>query len=173
MIAELESYEGGELDLGFAALANTMKLWVTTLDHTQSTNDANGKKLYHNKRQGVTFPFVDAFCWTIASYYLIKDIMQLQKHGGENAVIAESLNDYVEFFSNLSKNQVLRTAGEVSRVCWELVHGYACESTEGLEQISDLRATLEKSVMGFRLAKEEAAEALVDVMIPEALDYPA
>lgn len=173
MIAELETLDSPALDLGCNALAATMRLWTQSLDHIQKAKDATGKTLYHNKRQGVTFPFVDALCWTLASYYMVKDIVELKNRGVENAVVAESLDDYLGFYSDLSKVQILRTAGEVSQICWELVHGYAADETEGLDELRSLQTKQESLVRGFRLAKESAAEALLGVMIPEALDYPA
>jgi hypothetical protein len=43
----------------------------------------------------------------------------------------------------------------------------------GLEQFERMRIKLDGCLTGCRLAKERAAEAVTQVMIPEALDYPA
>jgi alkylation response protein AidB-like acyl-CoA dehydrogenase len=48
-----------------------------------------------------------------------------------------------------------------------------CVCLDGLEGFSRLRMKLDGCLTGSRLAKDRAAEALVKVMIPEALDYPA
>ena len=173
MMSELDRIHEEHPQVGAKALVNAMKLWEFTLDHLQSASDANGKKLYHNKRQGITFPFVDTLCWLYASRYLLMDILELEKQGKENPVLAESIDAYLEFYANLSKVQIARTAGEVIRSCGELVFGYATEQTEGLDKFEALQINLEHSSRGFRMAKQAAAEALVDVMIPEALDYPA
>jgi alkylation response protein AidB-like acyl-CoA dehydrogenase len=173
MIAELERVHEARPHLGAKALANAMKLWDFTMDHLNKSNDENGKKLYHSKRQGVTFPFVDTLCWLLASRCLLMDIIELEIRGKDNPLLADSIDTYLEFYANLSKVQVARTAGEVTRSCSELVYGYACEQTEGLDDFETLQLQLERSTQGFRMAKDSAAEALIEVMIPEALDYPA
>ena len=173
MTRELEKIGETAPELGTVALAKAMKVWDFTMDHLQIASDGNGKKLYHNKRQGVTFPFVDSLCWLLASRYLVMDILELKTQGGNNPLLSESIDAYLEFYANLCKVQIARASGEVGRVCSELVHGYATDTTEGLEAFEALQIEAERAVRGFRLAKESAAEALVDVMIPEALDYPA
>ena len=47
-----------------------------------------------------------------------------------------------------------------------------CASLAGLEPFARLRLKLDGCLTGARLAKDRAAEALTQVMIPEALDYP-
>jgi hypothetical protein len=42
----------------------------------------------------------------------------------------------------------------------------------GLESFVRLRSKLDGCLTGARLAKDRAADALTQVMIPEALDYP-
>ncbi len=173
MATELETIAETWPEMGTAALAKAMKLWDYTLDHLLSTNDANGKKLYHNKRQGVTFPFADALCWLLASRYMVMDVIELEEKGSENSLLSESIDAYLDFYANLCKVQIARANAEVCKVCAELVHGYATEETEGLDTFDTLQMEAERSTRGFRLAKEAAANALIDVMIPEALDYPA
>ena len=172
MISELERIDAEWPELGAQALANAMTLWDMTLDHLQKTNDANGKKLYHNKRQSITFPFVDALCWLLASRYFIMDLVALKVEGKESPVLQDSIDDYLDFYANMSKVQVTHAAGEVDKVCSSLVFGYATDETEGLDEIESAQRTLDRSLRGFGAAKEAAAEALIDVMIPEALDYP-
>lgn len=172
MIAELERIDSDWPELGAKALANAMKLWDLTLDHLLTSNDANGKKLYHNKRQGITFPLVDSLCWLLAARYFILDLIELKTKGKDNPVLAESIDAYLEFYANMSKVQIVRSAGEVVRICSGLVFGYATEETEGLEAFEAAQSKLAQSLRGFSAAKESAAEALLDVMIPEALDYP-
>jgi alkylation response protein AidB-like acyl-CoA dehydrogenase len=48
-----------------------------------------------------------------------------------------------------------------------------CVRFDGLEQFERMRIKLDGCLTGCRLAKERAAEAVTQVMIPEALDYPA
>jgi len=209
---------------GACSLATAMKLWPWTLNHPQTATDAQGAKLYHKTRQGVTFPLADALCWLLAARQFILDVAELQDKGMANPALAEGLPGFVNFFTDLCHLQCARAAGEVGRICAELVYGFnrhpawdaanrrACycaeelESLEGiipgidsaaracadvlepgqadpakagpcvrftgLESFVRLRSKLDGCLTGARLAKDRAADALTQVMIPEALDYP-
>jgi alkylation response protein AidB-like acyl-CoA dehydrogenase len=208
---------------GACTLATAMKLWLWTLNHLQTATDADGAKLYHKARQSVTFPLTDALCWLLASRQFILDTIELEEKGAANPGLAEGLAGTVSFFTDLCHVQAARAAGEVGRVCAELVYGYnrhpawdqeschACYCSEeleslegiipgidssaraysditvggarpakagpcvqcnGLEPFAKLRTKLDTCLTGARLAKDRAADALTQVMIPEALDYP-
>jgi alkylation response protein AidB-like acyl-CoA dehydrogenase len=158
---------------GAGLLASTLELWLWTLEYLVKSKDSEGKVLYHNKRQGITFQMADALCWTLASRMLVMDVMEIKEKGPQNPVLAESIEDYLGFYTDLVQVQIARTAGEVTKLCAELVFGYAADNAEGLAEFAALRQNVEKGLLGSRLAKDRAAEALVSVMIPEALDYPA
>jgi alkylation response protein AidB-like acyl-CoA dehydrogenase len=208
---------------GACALATAMQMWLWTLQHLIESKDANGQALYHGNRQGVTFPMSDALCWLLATRYLILDVLELEEKGPENPVLAEGLPGLINFYTDLCHVQTARAAGEVSRVCAELVYGYLrhpswddpdnsccqaevvdtlegvmpgvssgarssgdvieengyhptkagpCVRFEGLTTFTHLRTKLDGCLTGARLAKDRAANALTQVMIPEALDYP-
>jgi hypothetical protein len=99
-----------------------MHLWQWTLEHLQHAKDANGQKLYQSNRQGVTFPMADALCWLLASRCQILDVQRLRNEGG--AAIQEGFEGTVAFLTDLCHIQASRAAGEVSRICSELVFGY-------------------------------------------------
>jgi hypothetical protein len=101
-----------------------MELWLWTLTHLQEATDADGGKLYHGNRQGVTFPLADALCWLLASRYQILDLLELEAKGPENPVLAEGLPGFQGFLTDLCHVQAARAAGEAGRVCAELVYGY-------------------------------------------------
>ena len=109
---------------GACTLASAMQMWLWSLSHLQKATDADGGKLYHGQRQGVTFPLADALCWLLASRFQILDILELEERGGENSFAASELSGTVQFFSDLSHTQAAQAAGEVSRICAELVFGY-------------------------------------------------
>ena len=67
--------------LGGHVLASAMELWQFTLDYLQEAKDEEGRKLYHNKRQGVTFPLADALGWLLGPYFLACDVMELIAKG--------------------------------------------------------------------------------------------
>ena len=109
---------------GACTLGTAMRLWLWTLSHLQSATDANGDKLYHKSRQSVTFPLADALCWLLAARQFILDILELEQKGAANPALAEGLPGLVNFFTDLAHVQCARAAGEVGRICAELVHGY-------------------------------------------------
>jgi hypothetical protein len=123
-IAELRKIASTHPGSGACTLASAMNLWLWTLDYLQKTEDADGKPLFHGSRHGVVFPFADALCWLLASRCQILDMLELEEKGPLNPVVAEGLEGYVTFFSDLCHVQAARAAGEVGRICAELAYGY-------------------------------------------------
>lgn len=172
--------------LGGCVLASAMELWQWTMNHLQSSKDAEGRKLYHNKRQGVTFAMADALGWILGPYFLATDVMELIEKGPMSPTLADGLDDLTAFYTDMTHVQAARAAGEVARICTELVYGFgACKcctpdgaednsscSTEDLATFRELKAKVDMCMAGSRLAKDRAGNALSGVMIPEALDYP-
>jgi len=123
-IAEMRKIASERPGTGACTLATAMELWLWTLTHLQKATDAEGAKLYHGTRQGVTFPLADALCWLLASRYQILDILELEAKGPDNPVVTEGLAGLLGFLTDLCHVQAARAAGEVGRICAELVHGY-------------------------------------------------
>jgi alkylation response protein AidB-like acyl-CoA dehydrogenase len=123
-VAEMRGIAGRRPGTGACTLATAMELWLWTLTHLQEATDADGGKLYHGNRQGVTFPLADALCWLLASRYQILDLLELEAKGPENPVLAEGLPGLMSFLTDLCHVQAARAAGESGRVCAELVYGY-------------------------------------------------
>ncbi|MEI6035016.1 MAG: acyl-CoA dehydrogenase family protein [Verrucomicrobiae bacterium] len=220
-IADLKQTSSGHPKTGACLLATAMKLWLWTLRHLQCTTDANGQKLYQSNRHGVTFPLADALCWLLASRQQILDVINLEASAGAHPSVAEELPGVLPFLTSLCHVQAARAAGEVSRICADLVFGYsshpewtdeACATCSGASEIEGaipgkageavgaeglgeeaqkhpakagpcpelpalqpflrLSGKLCRCLTGARLAKDSAASALSQVMIPEALDYP-
>jgi hypothetical protein len=109
---------------GACTLASAMQMWQWTLNHLQKATDAAGNKLYHGNRQGVTFPMTDALCWLLASRCQILDVLELERRGASDAMLADSLPGTVQFLSDLCHVQAAQSAGEAGRICAELVFGY-------------------------------------------------
>ena len=109
---------------GACSLATAMELWLWTYNHLQVATDADGGALYQSARQGVTFPLADALCWLLAARQQTLDLVELETHGPENPVVAEGLEGTLSFFTDLCHIQAARSAGEVGRICAELVFGY-------------------------------------------------
>src|SRR3954454_10342087 len=109
---------------GACSLASAMQMWLWTLRHLQKSADADGDKLYHTSRQGVTFPLADALCWLLASRCQINDLLELGRKGPANPTLAEGLPGLLAFLTDLCHVQAARAAGEVGRICAELVFGY-------------------------------------------------
>jgi alkylation response protein AidB-like acyl-CoA dehydrogenase len=175
-IGELRQIATSNPGIGAGTLANSFELWLWTLQHLQKSTDANGNKLYHGQRQGVTFPMADALCWLVASRAQIQDVLELKEKGSLDPVASEGLEGTVQFLSDLCQVQAAAAAGEVNRIAAELVYGYSSPATDDsqlLEEFQQLQTALTLGLIGSRLAKDRAAETTTKVMIPEALDYPA
>jgi len=122
--AEMRKIASTHPGTGACTLASAMKLWAWTLNYLQKTTDPEGGKLYHGQRQGVTFALADALSWLMASRCQILDVLELETRGAVDAVAAEGLAGTVQFLSDLCHTQAAQAAGEVSRICAELVFGY-------------------------------------------------
>jgi alkylation response protein AidB-like acyl-CoA dehydrogenase len=109
---------------GACALATAMQMWLWSLQHLLKATDADGSKLYQTARQGVTFPLADALCWLLSARCQILDLLQLETEGPANPTVAEGLPGLLAFLTDLCHVQSARAAGEVGRVCAELVFGY-------------------------------------------------
>ena len=124
--AEMRRIASTKPGTGACTLASAMQMWAWTLGHLQRAKDPSGGKLYHGQRQGVTFPLADALCWLVASRAQILDVLELEAKGPSDPVAAEGLQGTVQFLSDLCHTQAAQAAGEVSRICAELVFGYNC-----------------------------------------------
>ncbi|HOW88054.1 MAG TPA: acyl-CoA dehydrogenase family protein [Candidatus Omnitrophota bacterium] len=177
-ISDLRELAKRKPEMGSEALAGAMELWLWSLEYLENHKDANGKTLYGGQRQGVMFPMTDALAWLLGARQLILDTLELEEKGPQNPVLAEGLLGVVNFYSDLCGVQAARAAGEVGRICTELVYGYqakgcACAASDAdLKAFAGLRAKNDVAFAGLRFSKDRAAEAVAHVMIPEALDYP-
>ncbi len=149
-IADMRRIAAQRPGTGACTLATAMRLWLWTLNHVQTATDADGAKLYHKTRQGVTFALADALCWLIAARQFILDVLELAEKGQANPALTDGLLSFVNFFTDLCHVQSARAGGEVGRICAELVHGYnrhpawdeascqACYCAEELESLEGI-----------------------------------
>ncbi len=122
--AEMRAIASTRPGTGACTLASAMQMWQWTLTHLQKATDPDGDKLYHGQRQGVTFPMADALCWLLASRCQILDVLELESAGANDPLVREGLEGTVQFLSDLCHTQAAQAAGEVNRICAELVFGY-------------------------------------------------
>jgi len=150
-IAEIKGLASARPGTGACALGTAMKLWLWTLQHAQTARDADGARLYHKTRQGVTFPLADALCWLLAARQFILDVVELEARGAENPALAGGLAGTVAFFTDLCHVQSARAAGEAGRICAEIVHGYnrhpawddaGCKACYGAEELTALEGII-------------------------------
>jgi alkylation response protein AidB-like acyl-CoA dehydrogenase len=111
-------------DTGACELAQAFTVWLYTYKHLCVAKDASGEKLFQGPRQGVTFPLSDALAWLMAARALVLDVVELEEKGGQNAVVAEGLAGLSRFYEDLAHVQAARAAGEIGRICADLVYGY-------------------------------------------------
>jgi hypothetical protein len=147
---ELRHIASHRPETGACNLASAFVLWRYTYDHLQVATDAAGQKLYQGPRQGVTFALSDALSWLVAARALVLDVIELERRGSENAVLAEGLPGLVRFYEDLAHVQCARASGEAGRICAELVYGYnkhpewneearqACWEARELDELEDL-----------------------------------
>ncbi|MBI4325706.1 MAG: acyl-CoA/acyl-ACP dehydrogenase [Chloroflexi bacterium] len=169
-IAGMRRVAGDRPGTGACTLATAMQLWLWTLRHAQAATDADGSRLYHKTRQGVTFPLADALCWLLAARQFILDIIELETKGAENPALADGLTGTVDFFTDLCHVQTARAAGEAGRVCAEIVHGYnrhpawdeaschACYQAEELDVLEGLIPGIASSARAVSDVAEENQE---------------
>jgi len=160
-IAEMKRLASERPGTGACTLGTAMQLWLWTLQHVQTATDADGAKLYHKTRQGVTFPLADALCWLLAARQFIFDVAELETKGAANAALADGLPGFVSFFNDLCHVQSARAAGEVSRITAELVFGYnrhpawdetschACYCAEELESLEGMIPGIDGSARAY------------------------
>ncbi len=149
-IRDLRQIAGQRPDIGACELASAMALWLYTYKHLLVATDAAGGKLFQGPRQGVTFPLSDALAWLVAARAFVLDVVELEEKGSENPVVAEGLPGLARFYEDLAHVQCARAAGEVGRICAELVYGYnrhpawdeearkACYEARELEELEDV-----------------------------------
>ena len=123
-ITEMKRIASERPGTGACTLGTAMQLWLWSLNHVQTATDADGSKLYHKTRQGVTFPLADALCWLLAARQFILDVIELETKGAASSGLADGHAGTVAFFTDLCHVQAARAAGEVGRICAEIVHGY-------------------------------------------------
>ena len=150
-IADMKRAASERPGTGACALGTAMKLWLWTLRHAQTAADADGAKLYHKTRQGVTFPLADALCWLLAARQFILDVIELETKGAANPALAGGLAGTAAFFTDLCHVQAARAAGEAGRICAEIVHGYnrhpawdeaSCHACYGAEELTALEGVI-------------------------------
>jgi hypothetical protein len=104
----------------------------------------------------------DALCWLLASRAQILDILELERNGAENPAIAEAVPEYAHFFTDLAHVQAARAAGEVTRICTDLVFGFNRHPSWGDESV--YKAEDVELLEGVMPGIHSCAGALTDVI---------
>jgi len=157
-IREMRSVASEKPGTGACTLGTAMEMWLWTLEHLLEATDADGRPLYRGSRQGVSFPMADALCWILAARSLVDAVRELEAKGAESPALAEHLPGYVAFFTDLCHVQTAAAAGEVGRICAELVFGYnrhpawdgTCVSCFGAGEIAALESVIPGITAGVR-----------------------
>lgn len=120
-IGQMRAVAANAPGTGACTVASAMNLWVWTLDYLQHGKDASGQRLYQGTRQGVTFPMADALCWLLSARCQILDVENLRQNA---AMLQDGAEGTIQFLTDLCHVQAAHAAGEVARICTELVYGY-------------------------------------------------
>jgi hypothetical protein len=157
--AEMRALADRRPGTGACTVASAMELWSWTLRHLLTGTDADGRRLYQVSRHGVTFPLADALCPLLAVRYQILDVLELEAKRSTAATSDDA--GLVSFLTDLCHVQAAAAAGEVARVCAELVHGYqrhpawdpagcsACYSAADLEMLEAVMPGIESTAGGY------------------------
>lgn len=166
-VTDMRHIAGTRPGTGACTLATAMELWLWTLDHVRNAKDADGRSLYQSTRHGVSFVLADALAWLLASRAQILDVVELEIKGAEHPTLADDLDSFVNFFTDLCHVQAGRAAGEVGRICAELVYGYdrhpvwECDAS-GSCFASEAADTLEQAMPGYSTFARAVTADLVD-----------
>ena len=172
---ELNTLGAAKPETGAVAIAAGFELWLWMRAYLSANKDAEGRPLSQNTRHGVLFPMADAISWLLAARSFLSDVRELAAKGPEHPVVGPEIEGYLATFTDLCNLQAARAAAEVARISSELFYGYTAsggQASDASAEFQKLRAKVDASLAGSRLAKDRAAKALSQIMIPEALDYP-
>ncbi len=160
-------------DTGAKLTAAALRMWLQTMNAIAKARDKNGRPIYSGTRQGVTFTMADALTWALGAVCFVHDVDRLCTEAPSHPELAnEGLPGLLSFYRGLTAVFATRAVGEVARMCAEILYGYSLDDPQALAYFEKLRADVNKAMDGVRFIKEEVAESLSKVMIPEALDYP-
>lgn len=109
---------------GACLLASVMQMWLWALQHLRKTAGADGRPLLRDDHPGVTLPMADALCWILSSHQQIQDVFELERRGASAPAVSAQLPDLLPLLTDLCHVQAARAAGEVGRMCAEVLYGY-------------------------------------------------
>ena len=158
-IGQMRQISADRPGTGACALASAMDLWLWTYRHLQDAQDADGKPLYRDARQGAVFPLADALCWLLAARCQILDVLQLEREGAKQSALAAALPGYLQFFTDLCHVSPLAPPARSVGSCAELVYGYvrhpswepACEACVQADEIDCLEGLIPGISFGARI----------------------
>jgi len=146
---ELKEIGGDDPQSGACTLGSAFDLWLWSLRHLLEGKDADGKPLYRDHRQGVTFKMADALCWLLSARSQQLDLKELERKGPERPDLAEDLPGQLQFFRDVARVHSARAASELARICTELVFGYQrhpqwrdCRACFHAEHVANLEETM-------------------------------
>jgi alkylation response protein AidB-like acyl-CoA dehydrogenase len=158
---ELKQFGGDDPQSGACTLGSAFDLWSWSLRHLLDGKDADGKPLYQDHRQGVTFLMADALCWLLAARCQLLDLKELEQKGPRHPELAAELPGLLQFFRDIGRVHAARAASEVARICTELVFGYQrhpqwqdCKACFHAEHVAHLEETM-AGIEGFAMAVGE------------------
>ena len=161
-------------------LVAAMEFWLWTYNFLRGGEGPGVEKRFPSQHQEITFPLADALCWLLAARQLVLDAYELERRK-PNTDVSSQEKEYAQLFEDLACVQSARAAGEVTRICGDLVFGDERGVkpsdrdpviTGDKKGFLERRAKLDHCLAGSRAAKRRAAEAVSRVAIPPDLDYP-
>lgn len=107
---------------GACLLASVMQMWLWTLRHLRRETGVDGRSLLSPDRDGVGGAMAEALCWILTSHQQIQDVFELERR--TVAGTARPAPALLPLLADLCHVLAARAAGEVGRICAELLYGY-------------------------------------------------
>ena len=161
-IREMRMIANDRPGTGACALATAMQMWLWTLDHLQTAHRRRWRRSSTRARARASpsrWPMRCAGCWPRAARF--STCWSSKRRGRRIPTLAEGLPGLLAFLTDLCHVQAARAAGEVGRICAELVFGYnrhpawdtegcaSCYQAEDLEAMESLIPGIARVARGY------------------------
>lgn len=155
-ISEMRHVASERPATGACAIASAMELWLWTLEDVQKSAEGDDPSIQQRESQTLA----DALCILLAARSMVLSSWDKGPADDDGASPADSPLDADTFYTNLCHAQSAHAAGEVGRMCAEVVFGRrfhptwdpSCEACVRAEDVDTLEGIMPGISYGARLA---------------------
>ena len=154
-IHEMRHIASAQPGTGACAVASAMELWLWTLQHVLNSTHGDDQPCAQGDLQALT----DALCGLLSARSMVLGSWQESPEGEGGTRSFETQKSQDAAYADLCHAQSARTAGEVGRICAELVFGrrrhptwdHSCKACIQAEEIDNLEGIMPGISYGARL----------------------